>query len=110
MSGNPLLSIVIPVYDEEQSLPPLLEELLPAAEAVTEDFEVIFVNDGSRDGSGRVLRGFLEIDSRTGVLEMDRNHGVSAAIEGSEESVRAWIRAVRTEPPAGARIESVAAS
>lgn len=45
------LSIIIPIYNEEQILPELHERLTKAALQITEDYELIFVNDGSRDGS-----------------------------------------------------------
>jgi len=56
----PDLSIVIPVYNEEQVLPRLFERLYPALDALGRSYEVIFVNDGSRDGSVALLRASFE--------------------------------------------------
>jgi undecaprenyl-phosphate 4-deoxy-4-formamido-L-arabinose transferase len=51
----PSLSIVIPVYNSEQSLPLLLSRLDSMLETLADQDEVILVNDGSRDGSGRII-------------------------------------------------------
>ena len=49
MLGSPEISIVIPVYNGEESLPQLFKELYPVMENLQRSFEIIFVNDGSRD-------------------------------------------------------------
>lgn len=51
MLGSPEISIVIPVYNEEESLPQLFKELYPVMENLQRSFEIIFINDGSRDKS-----------------------------------------------------------
>ncbi len=56
----PVLSIVIPVYNEEEVLPKLFERLYPALDALGRSYEVLFVNDGSRDRSAGLLRGQFE--------------------------------------------------
>ena len=56
----PDLSIVIPVYNEEQVLPQLFERLYPALDALGRSYEVVFVNDGSRDRSVALLREAFE--------------------------------------------------
>jgi undecaprenyl-phosphate 4-deoxy-4-formamido-L-arabinose transferase len=56
----PDLSIVIPVYNEEQVLPQLFERLYPALDALGRSYEVVFVNDGSRDRSVALLRAAFE--------------------------------------------------
>ncbi len=57
---TPALSIVIPVYNEEAGLQPLFDRLFPALDALKESYEVIFVNDGSRDRSAALLREQFE--------------------------------------------------
>ena len=54
--GTPQLSVVIPVYNEEPGLPALFARLYPALDALGKSYEVIFVNDGSRDRSAALLR------------------------------------------------------
>jgi undecaprenyl-phosphate 4-deoxy-4-formamido-L-arabinose transferase len=61
MSGMaPEISVVIPVYNEEAALPPLFARLYPALDALGRSYEVIFVNDGSRDRSAAILREQFE--------------------------------------------------
>src|SRR3972149_990661 len=50
------LSVVIPVYNEEQGLAALFARLYPALDALRIPYEIVFVNDGSRDGSAAILR------------------------------------------------------
>ena len=50
-----LLSIIIPVYNEAESLPTLMARLHPVARAIDWDYELIFVNDGSTDNTGKIL-------------------------------------------------------
>ena len=50
------ISVVIPVYNEEASLPALYARLYPALDALNRSYEIIFVNDGSRDRSAALLR------------------------------------------------------
>ena len=52
----PTLSVVIPVYNEEAVLPQLFDRLYPALDALGRPYEVVFVNDGSRDNSVALLR------------------------------------------------------
>ena len=56
MNAAPTLSVVIPVFNEEAGLPALFERLYPALDALGIAYEVIFVNDGSRDRSAALLR------------------------------------------------------
>ena len=51
----PILSVVIPVYNEEASLQMLFDRLYPALDALAKSYEIIFVNDGSRDRSAAML-------------------------------------------------------
>ena len=53
---TPDISVVIPVFNEEQGLPLLCARLFPALDALRRPYEIIFVDDGSRDGSAAVLR------------------------------------------------------
>lgn len=75
-----LLSIIIPLYNEAEGLPALMARLHPVAQRMDADYEVIFVNDGSTDGSGRVLAEMSAADRRLKVLSLTRNFGHQAAI------------------------------
>lgn len=78
--GRITLSVVIPVYNEEQTLDALVDRLTPALESIGEPWEVIFVNDGSRDRSPEMLRSLHERDPRLKSLSLSRNFGHQVAI------------------------------
>jgi len=75
-----MLSIVIPVYNSEQSLPPLLERLAQVLPTITETYEVILVNDGSRDKSWSVLTGLAPQYPFVRAINMMRNYGQHNAL------------------------------
>ncbi len=56
----PTVSVIIPVYNEEQALPLLFARLYPALDALGASYEVVFINDGSRDRSAALLREQFE--------------------------------------------------
>lgn len=76
----PTLSVVIPIFNEEETLQVLFTRLGEALGSLGEDFEVIFVNDGSRDGSERMLRDFHVRDPRFRSIHFSRNFGHQTAI------------------------------
>ena len=57
----PDISLVVPVYNEEEVLPALFARLYPALDALGRSYELIFVNDGSRDHSAALLRAQFEL-------------------------------------------------
>lgn len=78
--GRPRLSVVVPVYDEAESLRELHDQIVRAAGDVGMSFEVLYVDDGSRDGSDRVLADLAAADPRVRVASFRRNFGKSAAL------------------------------
>ena len=75
------LSLIIPVYNEEENLPLLYTSIDQALAPLKDTWEVIFVDDGSRDGSFNVLRSLVEKDpEHVRVLSFRRNFGQTAAI------------------------------
>jgi undecaprenyl-phosphate 4-deoxy-4-formamido-L-arabinose transferase len=85
----PNLSVVIPVYNEEAGLPALFARLYPALDALRVPYEVIFVNDGSRDRSAALLREqFAARPDVTRVILFNANYGQHLAILAGFERVR----------------------
>lgn len=79
---RPMISVVLPVYNEQETLAALHARLVPALEQATEGlFEVIFVNDGSRDNSEQILNDFHGQDARLKVVHFSRNFGHQAALQ-----------------------------
>ncbi|MDR2137576.1 MAG: glycosyltransferase [Synergistaceae bacterium] len=79
--GNPEISVVIPIYNEEESLPQLFERIFPVLDGLERPYEVIFVNDGSRDATLPLL---LQAQRRrpdvTRVVDFNGNFGQHMAI------------------------------
>ena len=89
MPELPQLSVVIPVYNEEASLPDLFARLYPALDALGVRYEVIFVNDGSRDRSAALLREQWERHpATTRVVLFNANYGQHPAIVAGFEHCR----------------------
>ena len=74
------ISVVIPVYDEVEALPELYRALALTLDRLPQSAEIIFADDGSKDGSGAALDGFAESDPRVRVLHLSRNYGQTAAL------------------------------
>lgn len=89
MAATPQVSVVVPVYNEEASLPALFARLYPALDALGESYELILVDDGSRDRSMRLLRE--QFDRRpevTRVVMLAANFGQHMAIMAGFEKSR----------------------
>ncbi len=79
-TDTPRVSLIIPVYNEEPSLGELYERITAALGNLGQPYEVVAVDDGSRDKSLELLRSFRERDKRWRVVRLSRNFGQSAAI------------------------------
>ncbi|MBM4466006.1 MAG: glycosyltransferase family 2 protein [Chloroflexi bacterium] len=73
------LSVVIPLYNEEENLVPLYEQLKAALEGTGREYEIIIVDDGSTDGSFEVLKRLHQDDGHLKVIRFRRNFGQTAA-------------------------------
>jgi undecaprenyl-phosphate 4-deoxy-4-formamido-L-arabinose transferase len=89
--SEPYLSVVVPVFNEEESLPELLSRLSAALQALTRSYEVLLVNDGSRDGSLTILREAAVQDPHLVVIDFNRNYGQHSAIFAGFEAARGEI-------------------
>lgn len=77
--ASPDISLVIPVYNEEESLQELCQELLAVLGNTSLPFEIIFVDDGSQDRSKAILKEFAQKDERIKIVCFRNNRGQSAA-------------------------------
>ena len=93
MNPKPTLdiSIVIPVYNEAESLPALHAELDAALQALGKSYEIIAVDDGSRDNSLPVLKQLVEADPHLVVVRLRRNFGQTAAFAAGFDQARGAI-------------------
>lgn len=76
----PLLSIVVPMYNESRGMSLLFERLIPVLEAQTDDWEIICINDGSKDDTLAQLKAWHQKEPRIKLLSLSRNFGKEAAL------------------------------
>ena len=74
------ISIIIPCYNEEQSIPYFYEEIIKIAKNIKYDFEFIFVNDGSKDNTISIIKKYSKKDKRVKYINFSRNFGKEAAM------------------------------
>jgi len=89
--SNPYISIVLPIYNEEESIPHLLEELVPALEKINPSFEIVCIDDGSADGSFAELKKLRVQDERVRIIRFRRNFGQTAAFAAGFNRARGDI-------------------
>jgi dolichol-phosphate mannosyltransferase len=99
----PDLSIVVPVFNEEKSIQLLYDRLVNAIISITTNFEIIFVNDGSKDNSFFELVRLSKVDSRVRYINFSRNFGhqiaVTAGLDHSKGSAVVIIDGDLQDPP-----------
>ncbi len=93
------LSVILPVYNEEESIPLLLEELIPVLDKMGISFEVICIDDGSRDNSFAELKKLRQADDRVRVVRFRRNFG--QRIKGILFAQDPLVVLIRVVPRAG---------
>lgn len=87
-SEAPLLSVVVPIWNEELVIPEMYRRMTAVLEGIGERYELILVNDGSRDRSSEMLRALHEQDPRVKVIEFARNFGHQIAITAGMDYAR----------------------
>lgn len=96
-------SVIIPIYNEELNIPNLLTRLRPVVEKTGMSYELLFVNDGSRDSSLQLIKALAQADSHVRYIDFSRNFGhqvaVSAGIDHCKGNIIAIIDADLQDPP-----------
>jgi glycosyltransferase involved in cell wall biosynthesis len=82
------LSVILPVYNEEENLPLLWPELRAVLDPLDRSYEIIFVDDGSGDGSAEIIRGFRDLDARVRLVRLKENAGETAATDAGFKASR----------------------
>src|SRR6476646_9378578 len=88
---KPDVSVFLPVFNEEPNLRPLHAKLDAALKALDRSAEIVYVDDGSNDGSLRILREIAEMDSRVRVVALRRNYGQTAAMAAGIDAARGTV-------------------
>jgi glycosyltransferase involved in cell wall biosynthesis len=84
-------SIVIPFFNEQESIPQLYMKLTEVMDAIGEPYEMVFVDDGSKDNSYKVLSDIYEHDRRVNVVRLRRNFGQTPALKAGFDFARGEI-------------------
>lgn len=77
---QPMYSIVAPVFNEEETIPHFYARVVAVMEQLQEPFELVLINDGSRDNSYQILQSLHRQDARVRVIDFSRNFGHQVAI------------------------------
>jgi glycosyltransferase involved in cell wall biosynthesis len=101
--SRPLLSVVIPVFDEEEALPELRERLSAQLASLDGDVEIVYVDDGSRDGSARLIESWVQAGDPAVLIALSRNFGMEIAMSAGLDEARgqyvALMHADLQDPP-----------
>jgi glycosyltransferase involved in cell wall biosynthesis len=93
MKGDSLIqySIVVPFFNEQENIPPLYMKLTEVMDAIGERYELVFVDDGSKDNTFKVLSDIYEHDGRVNLVRLRRNFGQTAALKAGFDFARGEV-------------------
>ena len=98
-----LLSLIVPVYNEEKNLSLFFERSRKVLESLLIPFEIIFINDGSKDGSLTLMKSFSKNNDSIRFIDLSRNFGhqiaVSAGLDYAKGDIICIIDADLQDPP-----------
>src|SRR5215210_2593363 len=86
-----MISIVIPIHNEEPAILPLYDRLTIVLEAMNKPYEIIFVDDASTDRSFELLANLVETDGRLKVIRLRRNFGQTAALSAGFDEAQGGV-------------------
>ena len=86
--GEPLISVVIPVHNEEEGLSELAQRLTSSLADVGERYEVLYVDDGSTDRSAELIESWADADDRSVLVQLSRNFGMEIAMTAGLDHAR----------------------
>ncbi|MGA3294746.1 MAG: glycosyltransferase family 2 protein [Candidatus Acidiferrales bacterium] len=90
--GNPLsYSIVVPFYNEQENVAQLYVKIIEVMDGLGEPYEIVFVDDGSKDGTFRLLSEIARDDNRVAVVRLRRNFGQTAALKAGFDHSRGEV-------------------
>jgi len=94
LTDSPDISVFLPVFNEEPNLLPLhakLDEALKTLKTQGRSAEIVYVDDGSSDGSLKILREIAQLDPRVRVVALRRNYGQTAAMAAGIDAARGKV-------------------
>jgi polyisoprenyl-phosphate glycosyltransferase len=101
--GDPLISVVIPVHNEEEGLPELARRLTSSLADLGERYEIVYVDDGSTDRSAELIESWAYADDRSVLVQLSRNFGMEIAMTAGLDHARgdyvAIMHADLQDPP-----------
>src|ERR1051325_5471440 len=86
-----MLSVVIPIHNEEPSILPLYDRLTAVLEKLRRPYEILFIDDASTDRSFDLLANLVETDTRLKVIRLRRNFGQTAALAAGFDEAQGQI-------------------
>ncbi len=89
--GGPYVSIVVPVFNEQENVRPMYQELREVLDQSGLDYELIFVDDGSHDNTAAFLSDVTLDDPRTTIIQFTRNYGQTAALDAGFKRARGQV-------------------
>ena len=84
-------SVVVPFYNEQENIPPLYMKLTEVMDSIGEPYELVFVDDGSKDNTFRVLSEIYEHDRRVNLIRLRRNFGQTPALKAGFDFARGEV-------------------
>src|SRR5437016_7841534 len=84
-------SVVVPFFNEQENIPPLYMKLTEVMDSIGEPYELVFVDDGSKDNTFKVLSDIYEHDRRVNIVRLRRNFGQTAALKAGFDFARGEV-------------------